>query len=529
MKPTESNWPADTSAPVLETTVGGVLREAARRAPDKIALVEGAADAGERRRWTYSHLLDEAERCAHALLGRFSPGERIAVWANNIPEWVILEFGAALANITLVTANPAFKANEIEYVLRHSKAAGVFVIPEHRGNPMLKSVERLRPGLPTLREVVSFDDWEEFLEGGSRTRNLPEANADAIAQMQYTSGTTGAPKGALLHHRGITNNARFIASRIEAEQHDVWLSVLPLFHAAGSAVNALGAVQTLGTQILVPDFDPRLVLEIIEAEQTTIAGLVPTMLVGVLDHEDFGERDLSSLAVVWSGGSDSPPDLIRRVEADIGARLTIAYGQTETSPMITMNDTMDDKTGTVGDPLPQNEVRIVDPSTGEVTPVGTPGEICTRGYLVMAGYFEMPEETADTIDADGWLHTGDIASMDERGYVRIEGRIKEMIIRGGENIYPREIEQALSDHPAVSEVAVVGIPDEKWGEQPAAFVCSAAGRTLMEEELDAFVRERFASYKAPRYWVFVEEFPRTPLGKVQKFILRDIFLSSRNA
>lgn len=528
----ESYWPADTSAPVLPTTVGGVLREAARRAPDKVALVEGVAEASDRRKWTYSCLLDEAERCARVLLAHFSPGERIAVWANNIPEWVILEFGAAFANVALVTVNPAYRPDELAYVLRQSRAAGVFAVPEYRGTPMIELVEDARPDLPALREVVSFGEWENFLRSDAQqATELPAVSPTDIAQVQYTSGTTGAPKGALLRHVGLTNNARFIAGRAEAGPDSVWLNVVPLFHTSGSAMHVLGAVQTTGTQVLVPGFDPGLVLELIESERVTTSGLVPTMLFALMEHPDLATRDLGSLRSVWSGGSAVPPGLVRKVEAKVvGARFSTVYGQTEASPIIAqtrLDDATDDKLGTVGQPLPQTEVRVADPATGEVVPPGRVGEIQTRGYLVMAGYFDMPEESAAAAGEDGWLRTGDLGSMDERGYLRIEGRIKEMIIRGGENIYPQEIEGVIAGHPAVGEVAVVGVPDERWGEQPAAFVRPTVGHSPSEEDLDAFVRERLAAYKAPRHWVLVEEFPRTPLGKIRKFVLRDGFVSSR--
>jgi fatty-acyl-CoA synthase len=522
-----SYWPADTSEPVLDTTVGGVLREAARLAPDRVGLIAGLPNPADRRRWTYAQILDEAERCAYALLARFQPGERVAVWAHNLPQWFLLEFGAALAGVTLVTVNPAYRAAELAYVLKQSRAAGIFLVPEVRGNPLAQWLDQVRAELPELREVMLFPEWGAFLAAGTPTA-LPEVTPGDAAQIQYTSGTTGKPKGALLRHRGITNNARFVDQRLEVGPGEVWLNAMPLFHTGGCVLGVLGSVQAQATQVLVPGFEPRLVLDLIEAERVQTIGLVPTMLIAVLEQPDFAQRDLSSLRAIVSGGATVPAELVRKVEATTPARFNIVFGQTESSPVITqthLDDTPEDKAETIGVALPQTEVQIVDPESGAVVPPGTLGELCTRGYLVMAGYFEMPEATAAAIDADGWLHTGDLATMDDRGYCRIEGRLKDMIIRGGENIYPREIEELLYTHPGVTDVAIVGVPDARWGEQVAAFV-RAKEPAPTAEELEAFVAERLAHYKVPKYWVFVETFPLTASGKVQKFKLREDFVTS---
>ncbi len=523
---TTSYWPADTSEPVLDTTVGGVLREAARLAPDRVGLVAGLPNPADRRRWTYAEILDEAERCAYALLGRFQPGERVAVWAHNLPQWFLLEFGAALAGVTLVTVNPAYRAAELAYVLKQSRAAGIFLVPEVRGNPLAKWLDEARGELSELRETILFPEWADFLASGTPT-TLPEVAPDDPAQIQYTSGTTGKPKGALLRHRGITNNARFFAQRLEVGPAEIWLNAMPLFHAGGGVLGVLGSVQSQATQVLVPGFEPRLVLDLIEAERVMTMGLVPTMLIALLEQPDFRERDLSSLRAIVSGGATVPAELVRKIEALTPARFSIVFGQTESSAVITqtrLDDTPEDKAETIGVPLPQTEVEIVDPATGAVVPPGALGELCTRGYLVMAGYYEMPEATAAAIDAEGWLHTGDLATMDTRGYCRIEGRLKDMIIRGGENIYPREIEELLYTHPGVVDIAVVGVPDARWGEQVAAFV-RAKEPAPSAAELEAFVAERLAHYKVPKHWVFVETFPLTASGKVQKFKLRDDFVS----
>jgi fatty-acyl-CoA synthase len=525
-----SYWPSDTSEEVFETTVGSVLRDAARRSASSAALVEAIPDKSLRRRWTYSELLEDSERGARALLGRFRPGERVAAWANNIPEWVVLEFACALANVTLVTINPALRPRELAYVLGQSRGAGIFFVPEFRGNPMAASLESVRPELPELREAHSFADWKSFCESGSPSERLPEVTPDDIAQIQYTSGTTGFPKGAMLHHRGITNNARYFMQRRDPATAAVAVNPMPLFHTAGSCMSVVGIPQFDCCHVLVPYFDPGLVLEVCESEKATGAGGVPTMLIAMMEHPDFRGRDLSRLQSVVSGGTTVPAELVRRIESTLGVTFTIVLGMTEASPVITQTwpqDSAEDKAGTIGQPLPQAEVKIVDPATLETLPVGATGELWVRGYQVMKGYFEKPAETAAAI-VDGWMRTGDLCSMDDRGYCRVEGRLKDMIIRGGENIYPREIEELLFSHPSVADVAVVGIPDEQWGEVLAAFVRPATGQAPTEAELFAYCREHLAAQKTPKHWVFVEAFPLTPSGKVQKFVLREQFLATRS-
>ena len=521
---TESYWPADTSSPVLDVTVGDLLRQTAAAVPDRTALVAGVPDPSERRRWTYRELEAGAEGVARALLGRFRPGERVAVWAPNLPEWVLLEFGAALAGVVLVTVNPAYRPSELQFVLGQSGASGIFLVPEFRGNPMAASLDQVRPDLPELREVISFDDWEAFVAGADPSVALPDVQPGDPVQIQYTSGTTGFPKGAYLHHRGITNNARFTAERFEVAPGDVWINPMPLFHTGGCVLGALGAVARQATHVAVLAFDPGLVLDLVETERGNVMGGVPTMLLAMMEHPTFASRDLSSLRSVLSGGSTVPADLVRRIERGLGIRFGIVFGQTECSPVITqtrLDDTADDKAETIGQPQPQVEVKIVDPATGAIVPPGEVGELCTRGYHVMLGYYELPDATAEAIDADGWLHTGDLCSMDERGYCKVQGRLKDMIIRGGENIYPREIEELLFTHPAVADVAVVGVADERWGEQVAAFVRPAAGAAVGERELAGWLRERLSPHKVPKVWRFVEDFPLTPSGKVQKFVLRE--------
>jgi len=521
----ESYVPADTSSPVLESTVGSALREAARERPEALALVEGLPDASARRRWTYAELLTESEQMARALRQRFEPGERVAVWAPNIPEWVILEFGAGLAGLVLVTVNPAYKPQELAYVLRQSRASGIFYLPNFRGNPMEESLTAVRGELPELRESISFEDWEAFKASADPGNALPEVSADDPVQIQYTSGTTGFPKGADLHHRGLTNNARFFAERLRMDESSVYLSPMPLFHTAGCVLAVLGTVQSRSTLVQMVAFDPGLALELAESEGVTHLLGVPTMLIAMLEEPSFSERELARVKYVCSGGATVPADLVRRIESDLGVSFSIIYGQTEASPGITLmqpDDAPEDKHGTLGPVMPQTEIKVVDPESGVTLPIGAPGELCARGYGVMTGYFEMPDKTAETIDAEGWLHTGDLVSMDARGYTTLTGRLKDMIIRGGENIYPREIEELLFTHPAVGDVAVLGLPDPRWGEIIAAFVRDAdPAAPAIDAELRSFLREHLAPQKTPAQWFHVDAFPLTPSGKIQKFVLRE--------
>jgi fatty-acyl-CoA synthase len=520
---TLAHWRPDGSDAVLETTVGGVLRVAAEQAPDLPALVVGAADPASPR-WTYAELLAEAERGARALLAHFEPGEPVAVCAGNVPEWVLLEFAAGLAGVTLVTVNPANRSEELEHVLSHSGARGVFLAREHRGNPLPEMVAAMHERLPSLREVLMLEEWASFCASGESHQRLPGVHPDEPAQILYTSGTTGRPKGAVLHHRGLTNNARLAFQSMGASPGEAAVNPMPLFHIAGCCLITLGTVQTLGTHVLLPRFNPALQLQLIETCRGTMLGGVPTMLVALLSHPDLRRHDLSSLRYAMSGGATVPAELVRRVEATLGIPFVITFAQTESSCSITMtrpDDSPDDRAETVGRPLPQTEVRVADPVTQETVPPGMIGEICTRGYLVMRGYVQDPEATHATIDGDGWLHTGDLGSMDERGYCRIEGRLKDMIIRGGENVYPREIEAVILGHPRVAEVAVVGVDDRFWGEEVAAVVRPVARAAPNEAELVELCRQRLAPFKVPSRWVFVDSFPLTASGKIQKQVLRE--------
>jgi fatty-acyl-CoA synthase len=518
---TTSYWPADTTSPVLPTTIGGVLRAAAGRAPRQAALIAGSPDPARRRQWRYGELLAEAERGARALRARFGPGERIAVQAGNCPEFVLLEFAAGLAGLTLVMVNPACQAGELAHVLGHSEASGIFLAAGHQGTSLPGVLATIRGRLPALREVIPLGSWAEFCApaGGGR---LPAVDPGQPAQILYTSGTTGRPKAAVLTHRGLTNNARLAAEVIGMRAGETSVNPMPLFHVAGCGLLTLGLVQSLGTHVLMPHFDPELQLELIETYRSTALGGVPAMLAAVLGHPGRGRRDLSSLRYAIAGGAPVPASLARQLETALDVPLVITFGQTESSCSITATQPGDrptDRAETLGRPLPQTEVKIIDPRTGQTADCGTAGEICARGYLVMDGYLDDPEATSAAIDAAGWLHTGDVGSMDERGYCRISGRIKEMIIRGGENIYPREIEEILLSHPGVAEAAVVGVPDRFWGEIVGAAIRPAAAGLPDEAELTALCRRRLAAFKTPVRWLFAGGFPVTATGKVRKDVL----------
>jgi fatty-acyl-CoA synthase len=524
-----SELDADRSMPLRNESVGGALRRVAAEAPDGLALVEGHPDPARRRRWTFAELLADAERMARALATRFEPGEHVAVWASSTPEWVVLEFATALAGIVLVTVNPALQSREVAYVLGQSKSAGLFYERSFRGNPMAEHLAAVRRDLPRLRHVVPFDELDGFLAETDPRLTLPDVDPRSPAQIQYTSGTTGAPKGALLSHAGITDNGRLSMELVGLGAGDSYLNCMPLFHTGGCVLGVLGPIQRLATCVCLREFNPELMLDLCEAERVTHFLAVPTMLVALLAEAARKPRDLSSLRLICSGAAPVPAELVRRVQAEFGVEFAILFGQTEAAPVITMtrpDDKPEDIVGTLGTAIPQVAVKIVDPVSGETVPVDTVGELCAKGFNVMLGYYDMPERTAETIDADGWLHTGDLATMDERGYFRIAGRLKDMIIRGGENIYPVEVEEVLFRHPGVAEVAVVGLPDETWGEVVAAFVRDAdPAQPVSDDDLRAWMREHLAPHKTPAVWVHVEAFPLTPWGKIQKFALGEAWVT----
>jgi len=521
---TQSCWPAQTAWPLLEWPLGEALRHAARSTPERCALVE-ATDAGDSaRRWTYAELFDWSEQTARALLRHFKPGERVAVCAGNVVEWMPLLYGCALAGVVLVTINPACRGREIRYILQQSGAAGLFSIAEFRGNPCLETVAGMRADLPELRHVVPFEAFDAFVAEGGEGPDLPAVGALDPCLILFTSGTTGRPKGVVLHHKGVLNMAHMTHARGGLEDGGVFVSPMPLFYIGGLAHAGIGAVAHRATHVVVPHWDAELYMRLVARERGNYSLLVPTMIEAVLAHPARKSYDLSSLTSLISGASVVEGQLIRRIHAELGATLVNVYGQTEMHGVCIStqrDDPLEQQTSSIGQPLPHFEVKIADPATGDVLPVGEEGEIWVRSYQNMLGYFGQPEETAKTLTGDGWLRSGDLGRMDSQGYVAITGRIKDMIIRGGENVYPREVETVLLEHPAVAGAAVIGIPDPYWGEQVAAIVVPRAGMQADPHILGEFVRQSLMPFKVPVLWGVVPEFPFTDTGKLQKFKLRD--------
>jgi fatty-acyl-CoA synthase len=516
---------------VFDVTIGGLLREVAARIPDTEALVEGLPDGSAGRRWTFAELLADAERQARSLAGRYRPGERIAVWAPNLAEWVVLEYAAALAGLVLVTINPSYQARELDYVLRQSRSAGLFLIGEFRGNPMGAIAARVAAGIPALREVVDLRDEAAMLRGGSGAE-LPEVATNDPVQIQYTSGTTGFPKGVVLSHRNLCNNARFFLASAGIREGERMIGLTPLFHTMGCSMGVLGSLQNGGAYVPLLAFDPDAALDLVASEELAWTLCVPTMARALVEAQRARPRDLFSLRFLGAGGAMVPPELVRAVKNDLGAHICVAYGQTESSPLITTcrpEDDFEDVCTTIGRPAFGCEVGIFDPATNEVVACGTVGEIRARSYATMLGYNDDPAATAAAIDADGWLLTGDLGTMDERGFVRITGRVKEMIIRGGENLFPAEIENVLAEHPSVAEAAVVGVPCERMGEAVAAFVRLAPGAVLDVEALRAHCRSLISPQKCPAHWQAVESWPLTGSGKIKKFELRDRWIADNPA
>lgn len=519
----ESHFPAIDDAPVETLSIGEALSRAAADAGAIIALAEALPDGSIGPRWTYRELEAEATQLARALAAHDTPGARIAVWAPNCAEWVLLEYAAAYAGRVLVPLNPAFQAREAQYVLRQSGARVLHYLPEYRGNRIGEMARQLADELGI----------EHCLLGEARARHrdaddrpLPRVQPLDAAQIQYTSGTTGFPKGAVLHHHGLYRNARDLAGRVGVRRGDVWLNFMPMFHTGGCALSTLGALSARAT-LVIAAFDAPAMHRLIESERVNVFLGVPTMITALIEAQQQRPRDLSSVRSVLSGGAMVAPELVRRTQ-DVfpAASVHIVYGQTETSPVISAvwpDASLEDIAGTVGQPLPQVEVAIRDPRSGAVLPLDTTGEICTRGYLGMLRYHDNPEATANTIDADGWLHTGDLGAMDARGMLRVTGRLKEMIIRGGENLFPVEIENALLEHPELAEVAVVGLPDARFGEIVGCFMRARGATRPAPSELIRFCRERLSPQKTPSVWAYVDDWPLTGSGKVRKFRLRELY------
>ncbi|NKB76986.1 MAG: AMP-binding protein [Gammaproteobacteria bacterium] len=523
-------FPAQTDAEIHDITIGNLLRKIAAKYPDAIAVQEIDNSGLNARAYTYAELLTQSEQLALALSSRFQLGEKIVVWAPNQPEWILMEYACALAGLVLVTANPSFQAKELRYVLEQSGAVALFYVAEFRGNPMAGIAGEALARNEHIREQVLLTDQAAMLHQANpdQAATLPMVCPQDAAQIQYTSGTTGFPKGATLSHRNLHNNARLFADRVGVNQQSVWANFMPLFHTAGCATGTLGCLQAGCRMLLIRQFNADSLAELIEREGVTTFFAVPTMLVALLESLAKTPRDMTSMHSITSGGAPVAPDLVRHVKAQLGCHFQSAFGQTESSPMISLNHpdvSLDEICTSAGQPLPQCEVSIRSPEDNSALGIGEVGEICTRSYAVMLGYHANEAATQAAIDTEGWLHTGDWGKLDEKGFIRVTGRLKDMIIRGGENRFPAEIEYVLITHDSVAEVAVVGLPDEKWGEIIAAFVRTENNQPLDDQALHAHCREYLSAQKTPTDWVQVESFPLTGSGKMQKFVLRERYLA----
>lgn len=522
---TRSYTSADTVRPVHPQTVGDLLRQAAADTPESVALIDGVPDPEGRRSWTYAELLADAETLAVGLLERLSPGERILVVAPNSAEWVVLQMAAALAGVVLATANPAYRDRELEYVLYRSGAAVVVVAEQYRGHDLLSTMRRLVTDTASVREILPVGRLRTLARHVDGASALPRVDPADVGQIQYTGGTTGFPKAVLLHHRGMAHAPEAVLAQAGMRRGDTWINVMPLFHVGGCVTTGLGIVAHRGTHVVVPQFDAGLTLELVENLGGNISLLVPTMLLRLLEHPDVARRATSTIHTIVSGAASVPAELIRRTKRTLGCQFTNIYGQTEVCGVVTTttpHDTPEDQARTIGRAVANVEIKVARPGSGQIVAVGEEGEICARGHQMMVGYLDDPDATAATIDPEGWLHTGDLGVMDSRGYLRITGRLKDMIIRGGENVSPAEVEEILYLHPLVAEAVVLGLPSPEWGEEIAAVVRLADGRGRpTADELRAHCRARIASFKAPSRWFFVDAYPTSAAGKVQKFVLRD--------
>ena len=533
-----------------EITIGGVLRDTAGRYPENEALIYPDQDL----RLNYKEFEARCEQVAKGFMAiGVKKGDHVSVWTTNLPEWLYMQFGLATIGAVLVTINTNYKSHDLKYIVGQSDSTTLVLMEGYRDTNYYETVQAVVPelagsapgrlesaALPFLKNVVYIGErgqtpgmfnFDELIRLGeavndedlaARQRSL--SVHDAIT-MQYTSGTTGFPKGVMLTHYNIVNNAFMLAEVMGMTPSDRLLIQVPFFHCFGCVLSTMNAVCSGSAMVVMEFFDPAKALAAIAREKCTAVNGVPTMFIAMLNHPDFEKYDMSSLRTGIMAGAPCPVEVMNQVRTKMHCpEIVIAFGQTECSPVMTMTRRDDDVqlgVATVGRLLDNIEGKVVDPDTGADLPPNTQGEIVTRSACVMKGYYKMPEETAKAIDAEGWLHTGDLGTMDERGYFRVTGRIKDMIIRGGENIYPREIEEFLLGHTKVSDVQVVGIPDKKYGEQVLAAIQLKAGATATAEEFTAYCRERIARHKIPKYWEFVKEYPLTASGKVQKFKIRD--------
>ncbi len=530
----ESYAQGESTPPLLEETIGANLERVAAAHGGREALVEVATG----RRWTYAELDADVDRLARGLLAAgVAKGDRVGIWAPNCAEWTLVQYATAKAGAILVNVNPAYRTHELAYALQQSGtsllvSAESFKTSDYRA--MVEEVRSSGDALPLERVVyLGTDEWTTLVSGGD---DLPEtALPDRMSTLepgdpiniQYTSGTTGYPKGATLSHRNILNNGYLTTELIDLTEQDRLAIPVPFYHCFGMVMGNLGCTSHGACMVIPgPGFDPTVTLRTVQDERCTAVYGVPTMFIAMQSHPDFGSYDLSTLRTGIMAGSICPVEVMKRCVEDMHmAEVAIAYGMTETSPVSCQTRTDDDlerRTATIGRVHPHVEVKVVDPASGGTAPRGETGELCTRGYSVMLGYWQEPEKTADAIDEDGWMHTGDLAVMREDGYTNIVGRIKDMVIRGGENVYPREIEEFLYGHPDVEDVQVIGVPDQRYGEELCAWVKMRAGAEPLDADaVRAFCEGRLSHYKIPRYVMVVEEFPMTVTGKIRKVQMRE--------
>ncbi|AGN36574.1 AMP-binding protein [Bacillus paralicheniformis] len=536
-------------AELLHLTIGKLLEKTAANAPDHEAVVY----PDRRLRYTYRQFDQLCRKVAKGLVALgIEKGEHVAIWASNTPEWLTAQFASAKTGAVLVTVNTNYQLSELEYVLKQSDATTLILMESYRGTSYIDILYKLIPELkesepgklaserlPFLKNIILMGDkrhpgmylWDDILKlSGSVSEKALDHRMERLKEhdvinMQYTSGTTGFPKGVMLTHSNLANNAANIAECMNLSRKDRMCIPVPFFHCFGCVLGTLACVTAGATMVPVQEFNPKEVLSAVETEKCTALHGVPTMFIAELNDQDFASYDLSSLRTGIMAGSNCPIEVMKKVINNMGmSEITIAYGQTEASPVITqtrVNDSLKRRVETVGRALPNVEVKITEPGTNQEVARGVQGELCTRGYHVMKGYYKNSEDTAAVIDEDGFLHTGDLAVMDEEGYCRITGRLKDMIIRGGENIYPREIEEFLYKHPNILDVQIVGVPDETFGEEISAWIKLKSGASMTADELKEYCKGKIARYKIPRYIAFVEEFPMTASGKVQKFKLRE--------
>ncbi|KRT87239.1 AMP-binding protein [Bacillus paralicheniformis] len=534
---------------MLHLTIGKLLEKTAANAPDHEAVVY----PDRRLRYTYRQFDQLCRKVAKGLVALgIEKGEHVAIWASNTPEWLTAQFASAKTGAVLVTVNTNYQLSELEYVLKQSDATTLILMESYRGTSYIDILYKLIPELkesepgklaserlPFLKNIILMGDkrhpgmylWDDILKlSGSVSEKALDHRMERLKEhdvinMQYTSGTTGFPKGVMLTHSNLANNAANIAECMNLSRKDRMCIPVPFFHCFGCVLGTLACVTAGATMVPVQEFNPKEVLSAVETEKCTALHGVPTMFIAELNDQDFASYDLSSLRTGIMAGSNCPIEVMKKVINNMGmSEITIAYGQTEASPVITqtrVNDSLKRRVETVGRALPNVEVKITEPGTNQEVARGVQGELCTRGYHVMKGYYKNSEDTAAVIDEDGFLHTGDLAVMDEEGYCRITGRLKDMIIRGGENIYPREIEEFLYKHPNILDVQIVGVPDETFGEEVSAWIKLKSGASMTADELKEYCKGKIARYKIPRYIAFVEEFPMTASGKVQKFKLRE--------